>query len=1211
MKIITETIIFIVMITGMAVPAHTQDVNSAGTPHPHGITSSGLGTAVTSGGNTFGITGGTQRGGNLFHSFGKFSLHSGERAVFHDAGTENTIGRVTGGEYSWINGNITSAAENLYLLNPAGLMFGPDASLDLGGSFHVSTADYLRLGENDRFYAVPRANDVLSVAAPSAFGFLDGDAGAVTFEGRGEISEQELSDNPPGLRVSEGETISVIGGDIEIRKGTYLMIDTESPNPADPFGDPVEIPRITATGSLSAPEGQISMASVASGGEVVPTESGPDVSSHEKLGNISMSDNSLLDVSGQGAGSIFVRGGRFVASGSGLHSENMGERDAGSVSVEAEEISFTNGAYIDGNTYGGGRGSDVTLKSSGSVTFGGENSLGDASRIVLETHSGNEGAGHCGSLLIEADDDISFRDGTMISNVTFGRGNTGDVTLRAKGSLSFSGQNGDFYRTGLILRFLGEYRERNSGGIFSYISPKSSGGSGGDTLLEAGDITFSDGCSIHSATLGPGSGGDITLRAAGPVSVSDSVGPDIWRGGISSSAFTPGEGAEVGDAGNILVEAGKLTLEDGRFITSSSVVANGGMKSGKAGDVTILVSGEVRLSGASSFPDSQMAPGSFVSSICEDKTGDGSTGDAGKVFLEAGSLILEGGGTISAGTHSTAKGGNVEIRVHDSVRISGKSPVICSEAGECGQGYDAVSAIDAGSHRSSTDAGSGGKISLSAEELILTDSGAISTLTRGGGDAGDINLEVSRLELDNEAVIASVSESETHGGAAGTITVDADSVRVSDNSSMTAEAGSGGSGRITVTAETLILEEGSWIIARTLGEGDAGDINLEVSRLESDNNSGISSSTMSETHGGAAGTITVGADSVRFSDNSGMTTEGVSGDGGRITVSAETLIIEEGGGITASTRGTGEGGNIEIRVRDSVRISGESSAMMICTEAGECMRRPSVIAAVSSRFSADAGSGGKISLSAKELILTDSGAIATSTLGGGDAGDINLEVSRLESDSSALISSESASENHGGAAGTITVDADSVRLSDNSAVRTEAVSAGGGKITVTAENSVCLSGSNITTSVQDGSGNGGDIAVSSPDGEGTQFVILNDSGIEANAHEGAGGNIRIVAGQFVQSSDSVVEASSEKGIDGSVNIESPGTDIAGDLVILPETLIDAGHWMKKPCSARTREKSSSFVIKGRDAVSTPFDGWQPSPLMWLENRDEGDKKTED
>ncbi|NJL58794.1 MAG: filamentous hemagglutinin N-terminal domain-containing protein [Desulfobacteraceae bacterium] len=147
---------------------------------------------------------GKQAGSNLFHSFEQFNIHKGESATF--SGTDsvkNIISRVTGGSASWIDGKLASTIPNadMYFLNPFGVMFGSNASLDLGGSFHVSTADYLKMGDNERFYSKPLANEILSIAAPSAFGFLNDKPGSISAEGS-------------FLSVPTGKTASFIGGDI-------------------------------------------------------------------------------------------------------------------------------------------------------------------------------------------------------------------------------------------------------------------------------------------------------------------------------------------------------------------------------------------------------------------------------------------------------------------------------------------------------------------------------------------------------------------------------------------------------------------------------------------------------------------------------------------------------------------------------------------------------------------------------------------------------------------------------------------------------------------------------------------------------------------------------------------------------------------------------------------------------------------------------------
>jgi len=297
-------------------------------------------------------------------------------------------------------------------------------------------------------------------------------------------------------------------------------------------------------------------------------------------------------------------------------------------------------------------------------------------------------------------------------------------------------------------------------------------------------------------------------------------------------------------------------------------------------------------------------------------------------------------------------------------------------------------------------------------------------------------------------------------------------------------------------------------------------------------------------------------------------------------------MITDGLEISSSTFGPGQGGTIVINATDTLTVSGNKGIFSRSkgTEPG-------------------AGAGGTISLSAQAVILTDKGRISASSDGTGSAGDIDMNADFLQMDNDTSVSSASKSADKGGDAGTITVNAaDSVRLTGNSALTTEAESAGGGRIFVNAGDKIYLLNGRITSSVKQGEGKGGDVTTNS------EFVILNRGDITANAEEGDGGAIFIVTDNYLKSSDSKVTATSRRGNDGTVRIEAPDADISGELVILPETFIDAARWMKTPCAARSGEKTSRFVIKGRDAVPTPFDDLQPSPLTWFENRDKDDSK---
>src|SRR6516162_3987101 len=112
---------------------------------------------------------GKQVGSNLFHSFGKFGLSTGESATFSGpATTQNVIGRVTGGAQSNIDGQIRSTitGANLYLINPSGIVFGQNATVNVSGSFHASTADYLKMSDGAKFQATNPDGSTFSTAPP-------------------------------------------------------------------------------------------------------------------------------------------------------------------------------------------------------------------------------------------------------------------------------------------------------------------------------------------------------------------------------------------------------------------------------------------------------------------------------------------------------------------------------------------------------------------------------------------------------------------------------------------------------------------------------------------------------------------------------------------------------------------------------------------------------------------------------------------------------------------------------------------------------------------------------------------------------------------------------------------------------------------------------------------------------------------------------------
>jgi filamentous hemagglutinin family protein len=258
------------------------------------ITSSGLGTVVTiAPGGRISITGGTPSDRNLFHSFGSFSVGTNDIAVFQNTtgiSITNILGRVTGGQPSSIFGTINTSTAfpgaNLFLINPAGVIFGPTAKLDVGGSFHVSTADSIGFGVGKTFSLTTSGEQVkLLSAEPTDFGFL-------------ALTPVRISIAGSSLAVPPGKTLSVVGG--------------EAPFPDDSTGATgltISGPAPLGKSTLGAPSGRIQIASVASAGQVTLD---PDLNagSFTRLGRIDMPNGARLDVSGNGGGTVLIRGGR-------------------------------------------------------------------------------------------------------------------------------------------------------------------------------------------------------------------------------------------------------------------------------------------------------------------------------------------------------------------------------------------------------------------------------------------------------------------------------------------------------------------------------------------------------------------------------------------------------------------------------------------------------------------------------------------------------------------------------------------------------------------------------------------------------------------------------------------------------------------------------------------------------------------------------------
>src|SRR5215831_1313943 len=356
------------------------------------ITSSGLNTQVSaplplvSGQTQYNITGGTRPGGgtNLYHSFGNFNVPTNNIANFLNSGsvdlngtvlspnlpTANILGRIDGGNPSSIFGMIQTNGPggfpnaNLFLMNPNGFLFGPNATINVGGMATFTTADYIRHTDNTRFNAVEGPADLLLTAAPvAAFGFLGNNPAAIAVQGS-------------TLQVAQGQSLSLVGGN----QG-FVATNPDT-------GNPIPVPGgITMTGAkLSAPGGQINIASVASPGEVLAgtLAYAPNVNgqSFGALGAINISQQSVVDVSGNGGGTVSIRGGQFVLDNSTISANvtgpgpmvNGSESIGGGVDIQvSQDAVIQNGAVI---------GTDVVGNATPGGTYGGVHVKADRIEII-------------------------------------------------------------------------------------------------------------------------------------------------------------------------------------------------------------------------------------------------------------------------------------------------------------------------------------------------------------------------------------------------------------------------------------------------------------------------------------------------------------------------------------------------------------------------------------------------------------------------------------------------------------------------------------------------------------------------------------------------------------------------------------------------------------------------------------------------------------
>lgn len=1186
-----------------------------------------MGTAGALPGPDFQITEalGQRAGSNLFHSFGQFNLNNTESATFSGSpDIQNVISRVTGGQASNIDGALRSTIPdaNVFFLNPTGVIFGENASLDVQGSFHASTADYLKFKDGVKFESgIAQINPTLSTAAPEAFGFLDNTPANISVSGG----------NNKVLEVPKDATLSLIGGDITIKDR-----------------------------SLYAPSGQIILASVGSAGEVIAVESGIDTSSFTKMGNININhaannpvtiiDQDVkiadIDVSADSGGKVFIRGGQMVmenaniwartinkdGSGidialtddltlngvaerrdvevtpnSGIGADSQGEGNAGNIVLDVDELKLTHGTFISSSSKSLGNGGDLLINANSVLLEG--NDSNTIPRIVTKT----SGTGNAGNINITSHNSLEVSKGAFIHSSTTEKGNTGAITVNT-GTL-------ELYDKAIISNKVTESAVGSSEDITinaansveihnnAIIANDTDGkGDAGDLKINANNLQIKE-SSILSRTTGSGNGGNLLINANSTQLEN--------RGSISiSSLRTSTTGA--GDAGDISITANK-NLEvrnDGAYIRSFTTAK------GNTGAVTIItgslelynnaqINSKVSETAIGSSADLTINAIHSINLNNNSIIGNGTDGkgNAGGVIINSDSIDISGNSGILNISNGLGNTGNVFIN-SNSLKI--KSGDILNHTNNIGNAGDL--AINTGSleladgtigSNSALEAmGQNGNISIKAKTILLEGdsfetSGKISGTVFDNKITGNLTVIADKLEINDWA---GISLDNFGAGNTGDLLVKADEIVMANtaggfNGISANLNGDGNSGDLKVESQNLLIVDGGSIEIINLGNGNSGTLSVEASEdielhgtstfIDKEGNpkaifSNISNVAFSS--GRVEDTFISANQNILVNDSAQInTTATASANGGNLTIKADHFVVKEFSQIKTAA----------ITLPDKAPVTGDGGDLKIDVNHLEINN------AIVSTLNDGNGNAGDIIIQANNIEMNDDASLSTSTTGAGKAGNLTIVADNLLLDNKAVITTLSTfvdfnnlTEPDTAMSGDINITAkDLIRLEKNSSISSQTDKAHAGIIKINGEALLQLhDDSRIQTKVSDGQGQGGDIFIDNP------IVALDNSFISAQAVNGAGGNITI-SGFLFQSPLSFVTASSELNVDGQLNLK-PETNISGSLTVLPESLLNASEHLTNRCVSRFEENKNSFVVKSQGGV--PISPGELTPSNFLD-----------
>jgi filamentous hemagglutinin family protein len=1168
---------------------------------PDGTTS----TTVNQNGNNFTIEQGDRVGDNLFHSFNQFSVPTLGSAAFNNAGDiANIFSRVTGSSISSIDGLISAnGTANLFLINPNGIIFGENASLNLGGSFFASTADSLLFEGNTEFSASnPQAPPLLEVSIPIGANFRD-NPGDIINQGNLAV-KQDLTLSGGNLDL-QGQLEA--GGDLTLQATDTVKIR-----------DSVNNPFIAAANGQLLVQGNQNVdifalnhpnSGLFSGGDLI-LRSANAVSGdahywsggnfkieqlNENLGNFVSLFDPIVFANGdisfdsyEGASLHILAGGSvninsIVITGTGTADDSINPTNT----PELANVTLSDGTEltIDGSTQ-----PTVDIRAGIDWTqlggLPGNSSFGVDIPSEVFGASATSGDINIGSIDIAAPNGLVFLTNQYLPNISLPESNIQvETILTGDRFFDFSGKGGS-----VIID------SRQGLDVTKQINTSSELGDAGNINLLAGNtISLKENVVVQSNTFGTGRGGDINVRAKfltinnGADIASRSVGQGkagnlsittdslLSQGVIGSQAQNVGDAGDVsiktknlnlendavissgtsnqGNAGNLSVDTDKLTVNSGATINASNFVKNG--NGGNGGNINIKAN-SIELTGSSENNPSNI----------EAEVGGGATGVGGKIDIETKRLSIQDGAYVSTSTDGIGKAGDLSIRA-DEIEVGGLGS-IASQVNPEGQG-------------------DGGNLTIDTQKLTATDSAQISASTLNVGNAGNLKINTRELSVLNGAQIQALTLSVGRGG---NLEINAsDFVELSGTSpisirefpefppefsrpSLTIEQGGypsgiftdsyqafgdpsrngGNAGEVKITTQNLIVRDGAIVSAGNINSNPSGTSAIGNNKTD---RSYRSSAILLFTKIGDTPKL----DTNNWRSNITINTGGAAtpGNTGLIEIIADSIKLDRGN-IQASTQ-VGESGNIDLKVKDILLLDNNSL--------------------ISTRANRDAN-GGKIFITSPKIEISNNSSITANNLGNGRGGDITLNVN-------------------------------SINLRDRGSISTQTNSNQGGNINLQNTDLILMRrGSQISTNAgtAGAGGDGGNITINEQNNpKGLIIAFPNENNdITANAFTGAGGRLEInslglfgiqplsrkelanllqtnepnqLDPQRLQSNDITAISQQNPNLQEQVNINTDIDPTTG-LINLPASVGDASDQISQnPCQ---RGVGSEFIVTGKGGL---------------------------